>query len=229
MSYQLKSIKSWAEDDRPREKLLANGHRVLSDSELLAIILRNGSKDETAVDLAKQILASVDNNWNDLSRLTVKDLCKFKGVGLVKAVTIITALEIGRRRAVQDLGEKPIIRSSKHTFELMKELGDLSVEEFWVLFLNQKNAVTRKERISIGGIAQTIVDVRVILKTALEEMASGLILIHNHPSGNLKPSHSDLMLTKKIQRACASLDFQVLDHVIITQKSYYSFADSGDL
>lgn len=230
MEYRQKSIKSWAADDRPREKFIDKGHRSLSDSELLAILLRSGNQEMDAVELAKSILASVGNNWNDLSRLTVSDLCKFKGIGKVKAITIITALEIGRRKASQQLPEKPHIRNGKDTFNLMQPIiGDLNIEEFWVLFLNQKNLVTRKERISSGGITYTVADPRVIFKIALDEVATGVILVHNHPSGNVQPSHPDKMLTQKLKDAGKTLDIEILDHVIITQKSYFSFAEEGVL
>ena len=230
MDYQQKSIKNWAEDDRPREKLLLNGKRALSDSELLAIIMGSGSREESAVDLAKRILQSVSNNWHNLSRLSVKDLCKFKGIGTAKAVSIIAAMEIGRRREAQSHEEKPKITSSKDAFTILRSLiGDLQVEEFWVLFLNQANFVIHKEQISKGGISQTAVDVRIILKIALEEMATGIILAHNHPSGNLKPSKSDHIITQKVKKAGETLDLNVLDHLIVTQKSYFSFADEGEL
>lgn len=228
MSYQQKSIKNWAEDDRPREKLLMKGRRSLSDSELLAIIMGSGSRNESAVELAKRILASVENNWNNLSTLSVKDLCKFKGVGEAKAISIITALEIGRRRAAQGLTEKPKITSSQDAFLLLQSwIGDSKVEEFWVLYLNQGNFIVRKEQISKGGINQTAVDIRIILKLALEEMATGLILGHNHPSGNLKPSEADKQITRKIKEAGKTMDIEVLDHLIIAQKTYFSFADEG--
>src|SRR5690606_16893691 len=202
MIYQQKSIKNWAEDDRPREKLSLKGERALSDSELLAIIMGSGSREESAVELAKRILNSVDNNWNNLSRLSIKDLCKFKGIGEAKAISILTALEIGRRRAAQGLIEKPKISSSQDAFVLLQSwIGDAKVEEFWALFLNQGNFIVRKEQISKGGINQTSVDIRVILKIALEEMATALILGHNHPSGNLNPSEADKQITRKIKEA----------------------------
>lgn len=230
MNYQQQSIKNWAEDDRPREKLLLNGKRTLSDSELLAIIMGSGSREESAVDLAKRILQSVGNNWHNLSRLSVKDLCKFKGIGTAKAVSIIAAMEIGHRRSAQSHEEKPKITSSKDAFTILRSLiGDLKVEEFWVLFLNQANLIIHKEQISKGGISQTAVDIRVILKIALEEMATGIILAHNHPSGNLKPSKSDYAITQKIKKAAETLDLNVLDHLIVTQKSYFSFADEGEM
>lgn len=230
MAYEQKSIKTWAADDRPREKLLDKGHRTLSDSELLAILLRTGTKDDSAVDLAKAVLTSVENNWNELSRLTIGDLCKFKGIGKVKAITVITALEIGRRKAVQEAAKRPYIKTGRNTFELMQPLlGDLITEEFWVLYLNQRNLVIRKEQISSGGLTYTAVDPRLIFKTALEENATGIVLVHNHPSGSLTPSGPDKALTRKLMTAGNSLEIQVLDHVIITQKAYFSFAEEGIL
>lgn len=228
MDYVPKSIKNWAADDRPREKLAQKGRSVLSDSELLAIIMRSGSQSESAVELAKRILASVGNNWNELAKLTVKDLCKFKGVGEVKAISIITAMEIGRRRASQELLNKPKIKGSKDSFQLVRShLEDLPTEEFWVLYLNQGNYVVFKEQISKGGITATTVDIRLIIKTALEEMASGIILAHNHPSGNLRPSTSDKSITNKIQNAAETFDIVVVDHLIVVQNAYFSFADEG--
>lgn len=230
MNYQQKSIKNWAEDDRPREKLLLKGHQVLSDSELLAIIMGSGSRNESAVELAKRILGSVGNNWNELARLTVDDLKKFKGIGEAKAISIITAMEIGRRRAHQGILEKPKFNSSRDVFQLMQGLiGDSAVEEFWVLYLNQANFVIFKEQISKGGINQTTVDVRLIMKTALSHRSTGIILAHNHPSGNLNPSNADYRLTQKIKEAGNLLDIEVIDHLIITQKAYFSFADEGKI
>lgn len=230
MNYQQKSIKNWAEDDRPREKLSLKGERALSDSELLAIIMGSGSREESAVELAKRILNSVDNNWNNLSRLSIKDLCKFKGIGEAKAISIITALEIGRRKAIQELPEKPKITRSRDIFLVMQSIiGDLNVEEFWVLFLNQGNFVVKKELIGRGGISYVAVDVRIIMKIALEEYATGIILAHNHPSGNLNPSRDDYRLTEKIKTAARTLDIELLDHLILNQKSYFSFADEGKL
>lgn len=230
MNYQQKSIKNWAEDDRPREKFLLKGRNSLSDSELLAIIMGSGSRDESAVELAKRILASVENNWNSLALLTAKDLCKFKGVGEAKAISIITALEIGRRRLAQGFTEKPKINSSKDAVVLLQSLmGDLKVEEFWVLYLNHGNFVVKKEQISKGGISHTAVDTRIIFKTALEELATGIVLAHNHPSGNLKPSRDDEKITKKIKEAGRILDIELLDHIIVTQTGFYSFAEKGIL
>ncbi|MDD3771734.1 MAG: DNA repair protein RadC [Weeksellaceae bacterium] len=228
MSYSQKSIKNWAMDDRPREKMMEKGSRALSDSELLAIIMGSGSKDISAVELAKQILNSVDNNWNNLSKLSVKDLCQFKGIGPAKAISIITALEIGRRKAAQDLPKKPHITCSKDVFTLMNSiLGDLKVEEFWVIYLNQKSKVIGKKQISLGGISFTAVDLRIIFEQALKENATGIILVHNHPSGTLKPSNADKKLTESIKNAGNILNIELIEHVIITQKSYFSFVDEG--
>lgn len=224
------SIKFLAEDDRPREKFLLKGKNSLSDSELLAIIMGSGSRDETAVELARKILASVDNNWHQLSLLTIKDLTKFKGVGEVKAISIATALEIGRRRASQEIPEKPQISSSKDAYQILKlHLADLRTEEFWAIFLNQSNKVIHLAQLTQGGINQSIVDIRIVFKTALEHFATGIIISHNHPSGNVKPSAEDISITKKIKEAGNLMNIQLLDHLIITQNSYLSFADEGIL
>ncbi|WP_312075841.1 RadC family protein [Chryseobacterium sp.] len=222
------SIKFLAEDDRPREKFLLKGKNSLSDSELLAIIMGSGSRDETAVELARKILASVDNNWHQLSLLTIKDLMKFKGVGEVKAISIATALEIGRRRAAQEIPEKPQITSSRDAYQVLKiHLSDLRTEEFWALFLNQNNRVIHISQLTQGGISQSLVDLRVLFKIAMDHFATGIIVSHNHPSGNLKPSQEDINITKKIREAGDLLNIQLLDHLIITQNSYLSFADEG--
>lgn len=222
------SIKFLAEDDRPREKFLLKGKNSLSDSELLAIIMGSGNRDETAVELARRILDSVNNNWNQLSLLSVKDLMKFKGVGEVKAISIATALEIGRRRASQEIPEKPVISKSQDAYLILKNhLSDLRTEEFWAIFLNQSNKVIHIAQLTQGGISQAIVDVRILFKTALDHFSTGIIISHNHPSGNLKPSTEDTDITKKIKEAGNMLSIQLLDHLIITQNSYFSFADEG--
>ncbi|MGO4710297.1 DNA repair protein RadC [Chryseobacterium sp. 2TAF14] len=222
------SIKFLAEDDRPREKFLLKGKNSVSDSELLAIIMGSGNRDETAVELARKILASVDNNWHQLSLLTIKDLMKFKGVGEVKAISIATALEIGRRRAAQEIPEKPQISSSKDAYNLLKlHLADLRTEEFWALFLNQNNKVIHISQLTQGGINQSIVDIRILFKTALEHFATAIIISHNHPSGNLKPSEEDINITKQIKEAGNVMNIQLLDHLIITQNAYISFSDEG--
>lgn len=224
------NIKSWAEDDRPREKMILKGKSALSDAELLAIIMGSGNREETAVDLAKRILLDVENNWHELSRLSIDRLCEYKGVGEAKAISIITALEIGSRKAQQIALERPKVTGSKSAFAILHPmLGDLSTEEFWVMFLSQSNKVISVERISSGGISQTIVDNRIVFKKALEKTATSIIVAHNHPSGNLNPSKEDIALTKKIKEAGRVLDVQLLDHLILTQTEYFSFADENIL
>lgn len=222
------TIKSWAQDDRPREKLLRKGRGSLSDAELLAILIGSGSRNETAVDLCKKILAKTGNSLNELGKLTLKQLIEFKGVGEAKALTIIAALELGRRRRSEEALEKKKITSSTSVYELMLPvIGDLPHEEFWVVYLNNSNKVIDKFQLSKGGITGTLVDVRLALKRALELGATSIILTHNHPSGNLSPSTADKQLTQKLKTAGESLDIKVLDHVIVTEKSYFSFADEG--
>lgn len=229
MYHEIKnSIKNWNEDDRPREKLAKKGRSSLSDAELLAIIMGSGNRSESAVELAKRILQSGNNNWNELAKYSIEDLCKFKGIGEAKAISIITALEIGRRRNSQKILERNKISSSKDAaIVFQQQIGDLPNEEFWVMFLNQGNRIIKTEQISRGGITQTSVDVRVIFKRALELMTTAIILSHNHPSGNLTPSPADKSITKKIKEGASLLDIQVLDHVIVSQKNYFSFADEG--
>lgn len=221
-------IKSWALDDRPREKLIEKGKESLSDTELIAILIGSGNREETAVDLSKRILQSTNNNLNDLGKLSLEQLKKFKGVGTAKAVTIAAALELGKRRQFEKLKEKDIIKSSKDVFDIMQSvLSDLNHEEFWVLYLNNSNKVLLKHQVSKGGLTATLVDVRLLFKKAIELFAVGIILCHNHPSGKLKPSNSDKELTNKIKSGSVSLDIKLLDHLIVTQKSYFSFADNG--
>ncbi len=224
------TIKQWNEDDRPREKLLKKGRVALSDAELIAILIGSGSREESAVELSKRILASIDNRLNELGKLTVNDLIKFKGIGEAKAISIITALELGRRRRLEEALEKPKISSSRSVFDVMQPIiGELQHEEFWIIFLNNANKIQLKTQMSKGGITGTLVDTRLIFKQALELAATGLILCHNHPSGTLKPSSSDKQLTSKIKKGGDVLDIKVLDHLIITEKEYYSFADEGIL
>lgn len=224
------TIKNWSDDDKPREKLLNKGRSVLSDAELIAILIGSGNRDESAVDLSKRILASVDNNLNELGKLTVKQLIRFKGIGEAKAVSIAAALEIGRRRRREDSKRVLKITSSLDACEILQPImGELAHEEFWILYLNNSNKVLHKEQLSKGGITGTLVDVRLVMKQALEQGAVGLILAHNHPSGTLKPSTADKQLTQKLKAAADVLDVKVLDHLIITQHSYLSFADEGIL
>lgn len=224
------SIKNWSEDDRPREKLIAKGKDVLSDAELVAILFSSGSKNESAVDLSKRVLSSVGNNLNALAKLEVGDLVKFNGIGEAKAVAIITALELGRRRRSELAREQYKVNSSKSVYELMQPiLGDLYYEEFWVLYLNNSNKILSKMQLSKGGMTGTLVDSRLIFQKALELKATSIILSHNHPSGSLIPSSADKQLTQKIKMAGAALDIKVLDHLIITQSDYFSFADNNEL
>jgi DNA repair protein RadC len=220
------SIKNWSDDDKPREKLVHKGRSVLSDAELIAILIGSGSRSESAVELSKRILASVDNNLNDLGRLSIKQLMAFKGIGEAKAVSIAAALEVGRRRRGEDAIKVDKIGSSRDVYHLLHPiLGDLEHEEFWILFLNNSNKVLHKAQLSKGGITGTLVDVRLVMKQTLELGAVAIILAHNHPSGTLRPSTADKQITQKIKIASETLDVKVLDHIIITQKSYYSFAD----
>lgn len=224
------SIKQWAEEDRPREKLLLKGRAALSEAELIGILLGSGTKTLSAVDLAKQILSSVENNLNALAKLSVKDLMKFNGIGEAKAISIVSALELGRRRKSEEIQKKPIIRSSQQVFELMiGDLADLRHEEFWVIFLKRNNEVIRKQRISSGGISGTVADCRLIFKYGLDELASSIILVHNHPSGNLKPSEADIRFTNKMKEAGQLLEIVVTDHLIVTDSGYFSFTDEGML
>lgn len=222
------SIKSWHEADRPREKLLNKGCFALSDAELIAILIGSGSREKSAVDLAKSILSSVGYNLQSLAKLSTEDLMKFKGIGEAKAISIITALELGKRRRLEKALKLKKITSSKSVYELIQPLiGDLKHEEFWVLYLNNANVVLSKQCLSKGGITGTLVDTRLVFKPALSLLATGIILCHNHPSGTLKPSDSDKQLTQKIKNAGLTLDIKVLDHLIITEKTYFSFADEG--
>ena len=224
------SIKNWKEDDRPREKLIAKGRGVLSDAELVAILLGSGSINESAVDLSKRILASVSHNLNNLAKLSMEQLMVFKGVGEAKSVSVIAALELGRRRRLEEALVLSKITSSKAVFEIMQPIiGDLQHEEFWILYLNNSNRVLQKFQMSKGGITGTLVDTRLIFKKAMEVGATSIILTHNHPSGTLEPSNSDKILTQKIKTAGETLDIKVLDHLIVTEKSYFSFADSDEL
>lgn len=232
MSFQEKAltIKSWSPEDRPREKLILKGKAVLSDAELIAILLGSGTTTLSAVDLAKIVLQAANNNLHELARLTVKDLIKIKGIGEAKAITIVAALELGRRRKDQDVDEKPKISSSKDAYQIIKaDLLDIPHEEFWVLILNRANRVIKKHQISQGGVAGTVADPKIIYKSALDSLASGIILAHNHPSGNLTPSQADIDLTKKLRDAGKMLEIQVLDHIIVAGQKYFSFADEGML
>jgi DNA repair protein RadC len=223
-------ITAWAEDDRPREKLLTKGRLALSDAELIAILLGSGSRNESAVDLAKRILKSVEKNLNELSKLSLADLMKFKGIGEAKAITIAAALELGRRRQTSDFLELPVIKSSSDAYRAIAPvLQDLPHEEFWILILNKGNKVLGKEQLSIGGTDATIVDARIVFRKAIEAKAISIIVCHNHPSGTMRPSPADVELTRKLKGAGEVLGIPVLDHLIVVDKGYFSFADEGIL
>jgi DNA repair protein RadC len=222
------NIKSWAEEDRPREKLLLKGTSSLSDAELIAILIGSGTASLSAVEVGKKVMQSVDNNLDALAKLSVKDLMKAKGIGQAKAIAIIAALELGRRRKETAPEEKPKMTTSADAFQMLKgDLMDLPHEEFWILCLNRAHRLTKKKRVSEGGVSGTMADPKIIFKLALEELASGIVLAHNHPSGNLTPSQSDRDLTKKIKEAGRLLDIQLLDHIIVAGRNYFSFADEG--
>lgn len=222
------SIKLWAESDRPREKLLEKGSHVLTDAELLAIIIGSGSRTESAVELCRKILKEKNNDLYELGRMSVAELTRYKGIGQAKAISIVAALELGRRKRESAVQKKEKITCSKDVVEIFQPiLGDLVKEEFWILLLNRANVVITKKRISEGGVAGTVADCKIIFKEAVDRLASSIILSHNHPSGNVKPSDADIKLTKRMKEAGQIFDIPVLDHVIITHNSFYSFADEG--
>lgn len=230
MSYLAKtlSIKTWAEEDRPREKLLTKGSRTLSKAELIAIILGSGSRNQSAVDLAKEILLFYDNDLDLLAKASVAELKKFKGIGEAKAIALVSTLELGRRRLSVTKKEQTKISSSNDAYEyLMPSMFDLKHEVFKILLLNRQNKIIKIQELSSGGVTGTVVDPKMIFKEALDYLACGIILCHNHPSGNLKPSQSDIDLTNKIKSAGSLFDINVLDHLIISSEGYFSFADEG--
>lgn len=220
------SIKSWSEDDRPREKLLRKGKSALSDAELLAILIGSGNREESAVGLCKRILGEQDHKLKQLSKMSIEQLQNYKGIGEAKAISIIAALELGKRHGNAEVPIFPKITSSRDAYNVLKiKLGELEHEEFWVLFLDNSNKVINKHQASKGGITSTIVDLRLIFKKAISSAAVSIILAHNHPSGTLKPSRQDIKLTEKFKSASEIMDIKLLDHLIVTDKSYFSFAD----
>lgn len=221
-------IKSWSEEDQPREKFAQKGKRSLSDAELIAILIGSGNRDESAVELSKRILKGVNNNLNELGKLSLENLMNYHGIGEAKAVSIAAALELGRRRMQANLVDKVVINSSQTAYEVIGDkLLDLSYEEFWIILLNTSNQVIACKNISKGGVSGTVADAKLIFKAALDKLASAIILCHNHPSGNVGPSQQDRMLTKKLIEGGKQLDIEVLDHLIIGNNQYYSFADQG--
>lgn len=225
-----RAITAWAEEDRPREKMLLKGKNALSDTELLAILLGSGTVGQSAVALAQTILGSVEFNLHELGKRSVAELRRFKGVGEAKAITIAAALELGRRRQLSDLRQRPRITGSRDAFQAIASLlNDLHHEEFWLLLLNKANEVIARERLSTGGTAGTVVDIKVVFKTALDARAAAAIAVHNHPSGNLQPSQADIDLTRRLRKAGELLDLPILDHLIVSERGYFSFADEGML
>jgi len=221
-------IRDWSPDDRPREKLVLKGKAALSDAELIALLLGSGTRSCSAVELGKKVLLFSDNNLHQLARMTIKDLRKINGIGEAKAMTIVAALELGRRRKEADSEEKPKVNKSIDAYEILKSnLLDIPHEEFWIILLNRANRLIKKYQVSQGGVAGTVADPRIIFKKALEELASGIILGHNHPSGNLTASQADIDLTKKLVAGAKLLEMQVLDHIILAGQNYFSFADEG--
>lgn len=228
MEYKKLSIKEWAIEDRPREKLLQKGISSLSDAEILAILIGSGTRELSAVELAKNILHNAKNRIDELARLGVNDLTKIKGIGEAKAINIIAALELGRRRKLSEAFVNPKITSSKDVADIFTPLlSDLPHEEFWILLLNRSNTVIDKIKISQGGVSGTVIDSKLILKPAIDKLASSVILCHNHPSGNLKPSNEDIKITEKTKNAAELMDTKILDHIIVSNTGYFSFLDEG--
>jgi len=223
-------LKAWAEEDKPREKLIMKGRQALSEAELIAILISTGNRNETSVELSKRIMVSVQNNLNELSRLSLNDLMKFDGIGKAKAICILAALEIGRRRKETVFRKKEKIISSQQAYLYLKQmLSDLPHEEFWVILLDRSNQIIKRAMISRGGVSGTVVDSKIIFKSAIETLASSMILGHNHPSGNTKPSEQDIQITRKIKEAGKTMEIPVIDHLIVCENGYYSFADEGTL
>lgn len=223
-------ITNWNEEDRPREKLVLKGKAALKNAELLAILIGSGTPKVTAVELCTEIMNYVNNDLSQLGKLSIKDLMKFKGIGEAKAITIVASMELGRRRQAENLPNISKIKSSKDIYQmLLADLSDLISEEFWVIYLNNSNKVIGKEKLSAGGITGTVVDVRLLFKSAIDRLATSIILAHNHPSGTLRPSQADIKLTNKVKEAGKILDVQLLDHLIVADTGYYSFADEGSL
>lgn len=228
--YKSISIRNWAVEDRPREKLVSCGTQSLSDAELIALLIGSGTRSHSAVDLARQLLHMAGNSLDKLGKYPVGDLTKLKGIGKAKAITIVAALELGRRRKAEELPDPPKINGSADVFRIMQPvLCDLPHEEFWTLFLTRSNRVISKLKISQGGITGTVTDIRLILKTALNQLATSMILCHNHPSGNLQPSEADISITRRLKESASLMDISLLDHLIIGGRGYFSFADENIL
>ena len=226
--YRSINLKTWSVEERPREKVIANGVQYLSDSELLAILLGSGTRNMTAVELARQVLHKSGNSLHELGRQKLSDLVAIKGIGPAKAITLLAAMELGRRRTSTQQTERIPVKSSETVFKLFHPiLGDLDHEEFWLLMLNRANRVLGRFKVSQGGLSGTVIDTRIILKKALDNLASSIVVCHNHPSGNNQPSDADVKITEKLKKAAAMVEIKLIDHVIIADKSYFSFADEG--
>ncbi len=227
-NYGKVGIKAWAVEDRPREKLISRGLSALTDAELIAILISSGNSRESAVELSRRIMDSIHHNLNELGKLNCDELKKFRGIGQAKAITLIAAMELGRRRNQSEALDNGQIKGSRDAADYLRpEIGDLAYEEFWVLFLNRQNKVIDKRKLSQGGMTGTVIDVRMVLKLALEKHATSMILCHNHPSGNLDPSEADKKITRQLKEAAALMEIPVIDHLIVTQAGYFSFADEG--
>ena len=229
-NYNNTPIKNWSVEDRPREKLLQYGIQSLSNAELIGIILGSGTREMNAVELARQLLASVDNNMQELGRMSIDMMKETKGIGSARAIILKAALELGSRQKATVIDERVAITGSRVAYEMLAPLvGKLEHEEFWILILNRANKVIKSEKISQGGLTGTVIDTRIILKHAIEKRATSLIICHNHPSGNRKPSEADISITRKIKEAAKIMDIKLIDHIIVTENSYFSFADEGYL
>lgn len=224
------NINQWAEEDRPREKMMAHGAEVLSDAELLAILIGSGSHDETAVELMRRVLSACGNNLNELGKLSIEQLCSFKGIGPAKAVTIMAACELGRRRKLAEIEERFVVRSSCDIYNYFHpKMADLPIEEIWVMLLNNACKVMDTRRVAIGGISEVVADVRLVLREAIMARATAVVLCHNHPSGSIHPSRHDDSLTDRLRQACEVMNIRFIDHVIVTDGRYYSYVDEGRL
>ncbi len=228
MSVEKLNINQWAEEDRPREKMMAHGAMVLTDAELLAILIGSGSQDETAVELMRRVLAACNNNLNELGKLSLEQLCAFKGIGPAKAVTVMAACELGRRRKLAEVEERLVVRTSRDVYSYFHpKLADQPVEELWVMLLNNACKLIDARRVATGGITEVVADVRLVLREAILGRATAIALCHNHPSGSVRPSHHDDMLTDRLRQACELMNIRLTDHIVLTDGRFYSYADEG--
>lgn len=228
MSAEKLNINQWAEEDRPREKMMAHGAMVLTDAELLAILIGSGSQDETAVELMRRVLAACNNNLNELGKLSLDQLCAFKGIGPAKAVTVMAACELGRRRKLAEVEDRLVVRTSRDVYNYFHpKLADQPVEELWVMLLNNACKLIDVRRVATGGITEVVADVRLVLREAIMGRATAIALCHNHPSGSVRPSHHDDMLTDRLRQACELMNIRLTDHIVLTDGRFYSYADEG--